>query len=112
MSRRQYETGREEIVSTVCRPDHTSIAEKRKDKDKWTGFGSALRLTAYFVLPTIYYCSPVHHEAAVDVDRLAGNVSALAGSEEHGHRGDILGLLPAIQGDQFLDLVGGPFRIG
>ncbi len=56
--------------------------------------------------------SPVHHIAAVDVDRLAGDIPPAAGGEEDGHGGDVLGLLPSVQGDKLLDLVGRPFLVG
>src|SRR5208337_3180685 len=49
---------------------------------------------------------PVHHVATINVDGLA-----LFGGEEDGHGGDILGLLPAIERHELLDLVGRPFLV-
>src|SRR5262249_29012708 len=42
----------------------------------------------------------------------AGDVSPGIRGEEDGHGGDVLGLLPAIEGDERRDLGGGPFLVG
>jgi hypothetical protein len=55
--------------------------------------------------------SPVHHITAIDVDRLPGDVPPPRRCEEDGHGGDVLGLLPAVQGNELLDFVGRPLLV-
>src|SRR5439155_23299121 len=53
-----------------------------------------------------------HDEAAIDVDRLAGDVAAALRGQEDGHRCDVPWLLPATQRDDPADLLGGPVLVG
>ena len=54
---------------------------------------------------------PVHHPAAVDVDRLTGHVLRSRRGQNKGHGGHVLGRLPTLQRDQLPHLVPGPVFI-
>ena len=55
---------------------------------------------------------PVHHVTTVNIDRLTGDVLGLGRGEKDGHRGDVFGFLPAVQGDELFNLLGGPGLVG
>ena len=54
----------------------------------------------------------MHDLAAVNVDRLAGDVAGVLGCQENGHRRDILGRLPTSHRANTLDFFVRPFVMG
>jgi hypothetical protein len=95
--KRQWQSRPLPIIESLA-PDHVTDCQKYP----------IMRNSEWRVVQTFL---PVPHVVAINIDGLAGDVLTLFGGEEDGHGGDVLGLLPAVERHELLDLVGRLFLV-